>query len=165
MENRELDHLRFKYKTAVEQCVNCYSGRRRSGRLIFKMNALEDGLIIKLLNQASQARVSVDLIVHGACCLRPQMPGVSENILEINMLGCFMAHGRIYYFRDNGAEECYLGNADLMPCNLNRRVEVLFTVEQPQWIKRLKDECLHDEIGTRRMYKDGSYSPEPCGAG
>lgn len=134
------------------------------GRLIFKMNALEDGPIIRLLYEASQAGVTADLIVRGACCLRPQLPGVSDNIRVVSILGRFLEHSRIYYFRNNGAEECYLGSADLMPRNLNRRVEVLFPVERPQLIKRLRDEILHsllhDDIGGRRMYKDGSYSPK-----
>lgn len=133
-----------------------------NGRLIFKMNALEDGPIIRLLYEASQAGVTTDLIVRGACCLRPQLPGISDNISVISILGRFLEHSRIYYFRNNGAEECYLGSADLMPRNLNRRVEVLFPVERPQLIKRLRDEILHshlhDDIGGRRMYKDGSYS-------
>ena len=139
------------------------------GHLIFKMNALEDGPIIKLLYQASQTGVNIDLIVRGACCLRPQLAGVSENIRVISILGRFLEHSRIYYSRNNGAEECYLGSADLMPRNLNRRVEVLFPVERPQWIKRLKDEILHcylnDEIGARRMHQDGSYSPKSRSAG
>ena len=95
--------------------------------------------MIRLLYQASQAGVQIDLIVRGACCLRPQLAGVSENIQVISILGRFLEHSRIYYSRNNGAEECYLGSADLMPRNLNRRVEVLFPVERPQWIKRLKD--------------------------
>jgi polyphosphate kinase len=139
------------------------------GRLIMKMNALEDGPIIKLLYQASQAGVSTDLIVRGACCLRPQTPGVSEHIHVRSVLGRFLEHSRIFYFRNNGSEECYLGSADLMPRNLNRRVEVLFPVTQPEMIKRLRDEVLHsylhDEVGARHMYKDGSYSPKSRRAG
>jgi polyphosphate kinase len=139
------------------------------GRLILKMNALEDGPIIKLLYQASQAGVSTDLIVRGACCLRPQAPGVSESIHVRSVLGRFLEHSRIFYFRNNGAEECYLGSADLMPRNLNRRVEVLFPVMQPEMIKRLRDEVLHsylhDEVGARHMHNDGSYSPKSRRAG
>jgi polyphosphate kinase len=139
------------------------------GRLILKMNALEDGPIIKLLYQASQAGVSIDLIVRGACCLRPLAPGVSENIHVRSVLGRFLEHSRIFYFRNNGSEECYLGSADLMPRNLNRRVEVLFPVMQPEMIKRLRDEVLHsylhDEVGARHMHKDGSYSPKSRRAG
>ena len=131
------------------------------GRLIFKTNALEDGPIIRLLYQASQAGVAVDLIVRGACCLRPNIQGVSENIHVSSIVGRFLEHSRIYYFGNNGAEECYLGSADLMPRNLNRRVEVIFPVEKPQLVQRLKDEILHaylsDNRNARRMHKDGSY--------
>ncbi|HEX5226487.1 MAG TPA: polyphosphate kinase 1 [Bryobacteraceae bacterium] len=139
------------------------------GRIILKMNALEDGPIIKMLYQASQAGVATDLIVRGACCLRPQTPGVSENIHVRSVLGRFLEHSRIFYFRNNGAEECYLGSADLMPRNLNRRVEVLFPVNRPEMIKRIRDEILHsylhDDIGARHMTKDGSYTPKSRRAG
>jgi polyphosphate kinase len=139
------------------------------GRVILKMNALEDGPVIKLLYQASQAGVNVDLIVRGACCLRPGSPGVSENIHVRSVLGRFLEHSRIFYFRNNGAEECYLGSADLMPRNLNRRVEVLFPVTQPEMVKRLRDEVLHsylhDDVGARHMNKDGTYTPKSRRAG
>jgi polyphosphate kinase len=140
-----------------------------AGHLIFKTNALEDGPIIRLLYQASQAGVGVDLIVRGACCLRPDLPGVSEHIRVSSILGRFLEHSRVYYFCNNGAEECYLGSADLMPRNLNRRVEVLFPVERPALIRRLRDEILHaylhDHASARRMYKDGSYSHKPRNGG
>jgi len=139
------------------------------GRMILKMNALEDGPIIKLLYQASQAGVVTDLIVRGACCLRPHIPGVSENIHVRSVLGRFLEHSRVFYFRNDGAEECYLGSADLMPRNLNRRVEVLFPVNRPEIIKRIRYEILHsylhDEIGSRRMSKDGTYSAKSRRAG
>jgi polyphosphate kinase len=161
-------NLRQRMEEMIQREIDIQRSGGRS-HLIFKMNALEDGPIIKLLYQASQAGVNVDLIVRGACCLRPQLAGVSENIRVTSILGRFLEHSRIYYFRNNGAEECYLGSADLMPRNLNRRVEVLFPVGQPQWIKRLKDEILHfylhDQIGARRMFKDGSYSPKSHHAG
>ncbi len=87
---------------------------------------------------------------------------MSENIRVSSIVGRFLEHSRIYYFGNNGAEECYLGSADLMPRNLNRRVEVLFPVERPALIRRLKDEILHaylhDQASARRMYKDGSYA-------
>jgi polyphosphate kinase len=131
------------------------------GRLIFKTNAVEDGPMIRLLYQASQAGVTVDLIVRGACCLRPNVPGVSDNIHVSSIVGRFLEHSRIYYFGNNGAEECYLGSADLMPRNLNRRVEVIFPVERPQLVQRLKEEILHaylhDNRNARRMHKDGTY--------
>src|SRR5580658_934235 len=139
------------------------------GRLIFKTNAVEDGPMIRLLYQASQAGVAVDLIVRGACCLRPNVPGVSDNIHVSSIVGRFLEHSRIYYFGNNGAEECYLGSADLMPRNLNRRVEVIFPVERPQLVQRLKDEILHaylhDNRNARRMHKDGSYKHKSANGG
>lgn len=132
------------------------------GRLIFKMNALEDGPMIKLLYLASQAGVKIDLIVRGACCLRPQLPGISENIRVISVLGRYLEHSRIYYFHNNGAHECYLGSADLMPRNLNRRVEVIFPVANAAHVKRLREEILEtyltDEICARPMDSEGVYA-------
>ena len=83
------------------------------GHLVFMMNALEDGPMIKLLYRASQAGVKVDLLVRGACCLRPHLPGISDNIQVISILGRFLEHSRIYYFHNGGAPQCYLGSADL----------------------------------------------------
>src|SRR5580698_1426192 len=139
------------------------------GRIIFKTNALEDAPIIRLLYQASQAGVAIDMIVRGACCLRPNIAGVSDNIHVSSIVGRFLEHSRIYYFGNNGAEECYLGSADLMPRNLNRRVEVIFPIERPQLVQRLKDEILyaylHDNRNARRMHKDGSYKHKSANGG
>jgi polyphosphate kinase len=154
-------NLRQRFEAMIEREIDVQRNGGQ-GHLIFKTNALEDGPLIRLLYQASQAGVQVDLIVRGACCLRPALAGVSENIRVSSIVGRFLEHSRIYYFGNNGAEECYLGSADLMPRNLNRRVEVLFPVERPALIRRLKDEILHaylhDEASARRMYKDGSYA-------
>ena len=106
------------------------------------MNALEDGPMIRLLYQASQAGVNTDLIVRGACCLRPQLAGVSDHIRVISIRGRFLEHSRIYYFGNDGAEECHLGSADLMSRNLDNRVEVLLPVERPELIRWLRDEIL-----------------------
>ena len=131
------------------------------GHLIFKMNALVDPEIIRLLYQASQAGVKVDLIVRGICCLRPGLPGVSENIQAISIVGRFLEHSRIYYFRNDGDEQIYLGSADLMPRNLDRRVEVLFPVSGRESIQHVKAEILDvylaDNVKTRQMRSDGSY--------
>jgi polyphosphate kinase len=137
------------------------------GRLIFKMNALEDPEMIKLLYRASQAGIQVDLLVRGLCCLRPGVPGVSENIRVTSIVGRFLEHDRIYYFRNGGREEVYLGSADLMPRNLNRRVEVVFPVESPKLVRRLRDEVLEvyltDNVNAHRMQTGGAYIRAPRG--
>lgn len=133
----------------------------RKGRLIFKMNALVDPAIIRLLYQASQAGVKVDLIVRGICCLRPGLPGISENIQVISIVGRFLEHSRIYYFHNDGDEEIFLGSADLMPRNLDRRVEVLFPVNSRELIQQVKNKILDlylaDTVKARQMRSDGSY--------
>ena len=132
------------------------------GHLIFKMNALVDPPMIKLLYHASQAGVKVDLIVRSICCLRPGVEGLSENIQVRSIVGRFLEHSRIYYFRNGGNEQVYLGSADLMPRNINRRVEVLFPVENLQMIRYLHDDVLQtllkDNVKARLMMPDGSYT-------
>ncbi len=110
--------------------------------------------------------VRVNLLVRGICCLRPGVPGLSENIQVTSIVGRFLEHSRIYYFRNGGAEEIYLGSADLMPRNLNRRVEVLFPVAAPRMVARVRDEiltgCLADDATARHMRGDGTYTPKPA---
>jgi polyphosphate kinase len=130
------------------------------GHLIFKMNALEDPLMIKLLYRASQAGVKIDLLVRGLCCLRPGVPGVSDHIRVISVVGRFLEHSRIYYFRNGGAEELYLGSADLMRRNLSHRVEIIFPIEDAKIAARLKDILaiyLKDEAKARHLQSDGHY--------
>ena len=131
------------------------------GHLIFKVNSLVDKSIIKLLYTASQAGVKVDLLVRGICCLRPGVPGVSENIQVISIVGRFLEHSRCYYFRNGGKDDIYLGSADLMPRNIDRRVEVLFPVQDPGIIQYLRDHLLpayqQDNIKARRLKPDGTY--------
>ena len=136
----------------------------RSGRLIFKANALEDPPMIRLLYQASQAGVKVDLLVRGICCLRPGVPGMSENIRVISIVGRFLEHSRIYYFRNGGAEEVYMGSADLMRRNLSHRVEIIFPIENSRLVRRLKDILdvyLADQAKARYLQTDGSYTRSP----
>jgi polyphosphate kinase len=130
------------------------------GHLIFKMNALEDPKMIRLLYRASQAGVKVDLLVRGLCCLRPGCNGVSDNIRVISIVGRFLEHSRIYYFRNGGAEEIYLGSADLMRRNLSHRVEIIFPVRNPKLLHRLKDILgiqLADKKKSHQLQSDGRY--------
>jgi len=131
------------------------------GRIILKMNALVDEEMIRLLYRASRAGVKIDLIVRGICCLRPGIEGLSENIRVISVVGRFLEHSRIYYFHNHGKEIIYMGSADLMPRNLNQRVEVLFPVEDQAMIRHLRDDVLEiylqDDIKAWRMLSDGSY--------
>jgi len=156
-------NLRQRLEELIQREIE-HQRRGEPGRLILKMNALEDAALIRLLYEASCAGVQIDLLVRGICCLRPGIPGVSENIRVTSIVGRFLEHSRVFYFRNGGAEEIYLGSADLMPRNLNRRVEALFPVESPRLLARLRDEILNtylaDEASARRMRSDGSYTPK-----
>ncbi len=133
----------------------------RKAHLIFKLNSLVDPHMIQLLYQASQAGVQVDLLVRGMCCLRPAIKGVSENIRVISIVGRYLEHSRLFYFYNDGKDEIYLGSADLMPRNLNHRVEVVFPVESKEHIKYLRnqvlDTYLKDNARARILQSDGSY--------
>lgn len=109
------------------------------GRIIAKMNALVDAEMIRTLYEASQAGVEVDLIVRGICCLKPGVAGVSDHIRVISIVGRFLEHSRIFYFGNGGEEEIYIGSADWMPRNLDRRVEAVAPVEDPALRQELKD--------------------------
>ena len=138
------------------------------GRLIFKMNALEDKEMIRLFYEASRAGVRVDLLVRGLCCLRPGIPGVSENITVRSILGRFLEHSRIYYFGNGGEDEVYIGSADLMPRNLDRRVELLVPVISRKIVRHLRDTLLEkylaDNHSMRLGKADGGYAPAEVGA-
>jgi polyphosphate kinase len=125
------------------------------------MNALEDPEMIRLLYQASQAGIQVDLLVRGLCCLRPGVAGVSENIRVSSVIGRFLEHSRVYYFRNGGREEVYAGSADLMPRNLNRRVEIVFPIEGANVARRVRDEILDvylaDNVNAYQMQSEGAY--------
>jgi polyphosphate kinase len=131
------------------------------GHIIFKMNALVDPLVITALYRASQAGVNVELQVRGICCLRPGISNVSENITVSAIVGRFLEHARIYYFHNGGGEEVFLGSADLMPRNLDRRVEVLFPIEDPPMRKTIIHGILpiqlQDTVKKRILKCDGTY--------
>ena len=153
-------NLRMKLESCIKREIdNKLNGKPT--RLIFKMNALVDKPMIKTLYEASQAGVEIDLLVRGICCLRPGIPGISENIKVTSIVGRYLEHSRIYYFYNGGDEEVYLGSADLMPRNLNRRVEVIFPVEDSDQIRMIRDQILStylsDNVKAREMKADGGY--------
>ncbi len=137
-----------------------HSRQGRSGKIIAKMNALVDPEIIATLYEASQAGVQIDLIVRGICCLRPGWSGVSENIRVISIVGRYLEHSRIFYFHNDAQEEIYLGSADWMPRNLDRRVEAITPVEEPSLVNKLKEILeimLEDNRYAWELQADGTY--------
>lgn len=161
-------NMRQRLETLIRREI-AHAQAGREGRLIFKVNSLVDPRIIRLLYEASQAGVKTDLLVRGICCLRPGVPGVSDNIRVISILGRFLEHSRIYYFANAGAEEVYLGSADLMPRNINRRVETIFPVEGKNLVAQIRDKILgvylRDNVKARLMQSDGAYVRRVAGKG
>jgi polyphosphate kinase len=132
-----------------------------SGRILIKCNAIVDAEMIRALYRASQAGVKIDLLVRSICCLRPGLPGISDNIQVISIIGRFLEHSRIYYFHNQGNPDLFLGSADLMPRNLDRRVEVLFPVEDPDLRRDIVGNILavylRDTSQSHVLQADGSY--------
>ena len=132
----------------------------RPARIIAKMNALQSPDIIQALYDASNGGVEIDLIVRGSCCLRPGIPGMSERIRVLSPIGRFLEHSRLFYFANGGVEEFYMGSADWMPRNLDRRVEVVVPIDQPEFQRRLTslmNTYLEDHRQVWEMQGDGSY--------
>lgn len=132
----------------------------RGGLIQFKMNALEDVDVCRALYRASQAGVSVDLIVRDTCRVRPGVEGLSESMRVVSIVGRFLEHGRVYYFGNGGDEEYYIGSADAMRRNLKSRVEILTPVERPELREELRfilDVQLDDQRAAWLMQPDGSY--------
>lgn len=137
-----------------------HAANGRSARIIAKMNSLCDPGIIEALYDASAAGVEIDLIVRGICCLRAGIPGLSENIRVRSIVGTFLEHSRIFYFSNNGAPEYYMGSADWMPRNLDKRVEILFPVEDPvlqEEIHNILDIQLADTKKAHLLMPDSTY--------
>ncbi|MBE7381216.1 MAG: polyphosphate kinase 1 [Leptolyngbya sp. SIO1E4] len=138
----------------------------KSGRIIAKMNALVDADMIRGLYEASQAGVEIDLIIRGICCLRPGVPGVSDRIRVISIIGRFLEHARIFYFANDGEEEIYIGSADWMPRNLDRRVEAVTPVEDPvlgQELRDILDIMLTDNRQAWELGAEGFYTQRTPG--
>jgi polyphosphate kinase len=153
-------NLRARMEAMIEREIE-HQRQGRKGHLIFKTNALVDPEMIRLLYRASQAGVRVQLLVRGICSLRPGLEGISENIEVTSIIGRFLEHSRVYYFHNGGSEEVYLGSADLMPRNLDHRVEILFPLADEKLVARVRDEFLKcylsDTANARRMLSDGTY--------
>ncbi len=153
-------NLRQRMEALIDREIE-HQRQGNCGRLIFKMNSLVDPRMIRKLYQASQAGVKVDLIVRGMCCLRPGLEGISENIRVVSVVGRFLEHSRIYYFCNGGQEEIYSGSADLMPRNINWRVEVLFPVQDRRLVRYLVDDVLETNLNAnvkaRQLLATGEY--------
>ena len=133
----------------------------RPGRIIAKMNALNEPQVVRALYAASQAGVQIDLIVRGACTLRPGVPGVSDNIRVRSIVGRFLEHSRVYWFGNDGHPETYCASADWLERNLLRRVETCFPILDPELARRVHDEVLlnylADNLDAWELQADGSY--------
>src|SRR5438045_9426532 len=133
----------------------------KPARIVAKMNALVDLEIIEKLYEASCADVTIDLVVRGICCLRPKVPGLSDNIRVISIVGRFLEHSRIFYFENAGQPRVFLSSADWMPRNCYRRIDVAFPVENPalcdQIINEVLPSFLHDRVKARELQRDGKY--------
>lgn len=153
--------LREAFMAAVQREIESHR-RSGNGRIIMKMNALVDKEVTRALYVASQAGVQIDLIVRGVCCLRSGVEGWSENIRVISLVGRYLEHSRIYYFRNGGKDEVYLGSADVMERNFDRRVEAVFPLDDPALKARIRDEILpaylRDTVNSWRLAADGTYS-------
>jgi polyphosphate kinase len=153
-------NLRERLTWLIEREI-AHSNSGRGGSLIFKLNSLVDPQMIELLYRASQVGVKVELIVRGMCCLRPGVDGLSENIIVRSVVGRFLEHSRIYYFENGGEPVVYLGSADLMQRNLDRRIETLFPIEDAAMIRHIREDLLatylNDNIRAKLLMPDGSY--------
>jgi polyphosphate kinase len=151
----------FELRKRVLALIAGERDRGENGRIIVKLNSLVDEKVIVALYEAAVAGVKIDLIVRGMCCLRPGLKGISENIRVVSIIGRFLEHSRIYYFGNGGQPMVYLGSADWMPRNFDRRVEVVFPVEDEGLKARITDEILPaylaDNVKARLLLPDGTY--------
>jgi len=156
----------FGLQQRILELVGKEADRARRGepaRIVAKMNSLVDPTVIRALYAASQAGVAIDLLVRGICCLRPGMPGVSDNIRVSSIVDRFLEHSRVFAFGPPERAEVYLSSADWMPRNFLRRIEVMFPVEDPTIRARLLEEvlgvALRDNVKAKRLMSDGRYVP------
>jgi polyphosphate kinase len=161
-------HLRREIIARIDREIAQHE-KHHNGYLAFKLNGLLDKYVIQALYRASKAGVCIDLNVRGLCGLRPGVPGISDNITVTSIVGRFLEHARIYYFRNGGDEEVLLGSADMMPRNLINRVEILFPVRDGRRRRAIIDHMLRvhlaDTVKARRLRPDGTYEPVQPEAG
>jgi polyphosphate kinase len=153
-------HMRAGIVEEIERTIATHR-EGRPARIRMKMNSLVDGACIRALYRASQAGVPVELNVRGICCLRPGVPGVSENVRVVSVVGRFLEHSRIYAFERDGEDTIYIGSADLMPRNLDTRVELLAPVRDESLRADLLDtldRCLADNVNAWELGEDGSWT-------
>ena len=152
--------LRGKFLRLIQrETRNAKNGK--PARIIVKMNSLCDKEIIANLYEASCAGVKIDMIVRGICCLKAGVPGLSENITVCSIIGNFLEHSRIFFFENSGDQKLFIGSADWMPRNLDRRVEILFPVEDEKLKERLLhilDVQLNDNVKAHFLQPDGTYA-------
>ncbi|MGD0994056.1 MAG: polyphosphate kinase 1 [Candidatus Bathyarchaeia archaeon] len=167
LQEKEFKHLLVAPKTLKSEILRRIDREIRfhqktgKGYLAFKLNNLEEKEIIQALYKASMAGIKIDLNVRGLCCLRPGIKGISDNISVISIVGRFLEHARIYYFRDDTEEEVLIGSPDMMFRNLNERIEVLLSVPDPHLRHAILEYMLkihlHDNVKARRLLPDGTY--------
>ncbi len=145
----------------IEREIEHQTAGKHAGRIIAKINSLTDDTIIRALYRASQAGVKIDLIVRGICVLRPGIEGLSENISVTSVVGRFLEHSRIFYFANGGSEEIFIGSADWMHRNLDRRVEAVVPIKDSNLRKYIKTEILDtyakDNVNAQTLNADGTY--------
>jgi polyphosphate kinase len=164
----ELKHLLHSpftlYRSVLEKIERetAHAEAGRPARIVAKLNALNEAHVIQALYRASQAGVEIDLIVRGACTLRPGLPGISERIRVRSIVGRFLEHSRVYWFANDGAPEIYCASADWMERNLRRRIEVAFPILEPALAQRVHDETLANYLADNTeawlLDGDGRYS-------
>ena len=158
-------HMRNAIIREIEQTAEAHQAGKKA-RIVMKMNSLVDRRCIRALYRASQAGVPIDLNIRGICCLRPGVEGVSETIRVTSIVGRFLEHSRIYAFERDGETRAYIGSADLMPRNLDTRVELLAPVEDPAHRDELLDvlsSCLADDTNAWDMASDGTWTRREAG--
>jgi polyphosphate kinase len=154
-------NLRERMTALIDREIS-HSKAGKPASIVVKINRLADEQMIEKLYEASQAGVKIDLIVRGICMLRPGVEGLSENITVRNIIGRFLEHSRVFYFRNGGDEEFYIGSADWMSRNLKHRIEVLVPIAGlalKHYLKsELLDAYLRDNVKARELQPDGSYA-------